>query len=282
MYVWFYCNFKWLADKYDILDNECKMRDFAQFCMLSDIRTVRASQNILRWIAWDPENILWPAKAWQSWRGWKSASTNVCWSLQYLLSPTHLFAIAFRELKFGPNLLMFFWYFFLTLLLHDHDFWVFLDGRKAWSSMIQTAKRCFWAYRPPEWFNIADFIVNLFLELHWMLWKLPSESDSYHSEADNVWRPSMTKSHKCWNLTEIQSLFKSCSKRVFVDQLSRVVSRSYPSGSAWSSQMSTAKKNLGLYIVDSVVRVISISRPMERCNRTLNSAARFVFTNCKR
>ena len=81
---------------------------------------------------------------------------------------------------------------------------------------------------------------------------------------------------------EIQSLFKSCSKCVFVDQLSRVVSRSYPSGSAWSSQMSTAKKNLDLYIVDSVVRVISISQPMERCNRTLNSAARLVATNCKK
>ena len=119
-----------------------------------------------------------------------------------MLPLTHLFAIAFCELKSGPNLLNFFF---------------------------------------------------------------------YHSKADNVWRPSMTKSHKCWNLTEIQSLFKSCSKRVFVDQLSRVASRSYPSGSAWSSQMSTAKKNLGLYIVDSVVRVISISRPMERCNRTLNS-----------
>ena len=111
---------------------------------------------------------------------------------------------------------------------------------------------------------------------------LHSESDSYHSEADNVWRPSMTKSHKCWNLTEIQSPFKSRSKRVFVDQLSRVASRSYPSGSAWSSQMSTAKKNLGLYIVDCVVRVISISRPMERCSRTLNSAARLVATNCKK
>ena len=54
-----------------------------------------------------------------------------------------------------------------------------------------------------------------------------------------------------------------------------------PLVSAWSSQMSTAKKNLCLYIVDCV-RVISISRPMERCSRTLNSAARLVTTNCKK
>ena len=71
------------------------------------------------------KHIIWPAKAWQSWRGLKVSfdpRRNVCWLLQYLLSPTHLFAIAFRELKYGPNLLMFSWYFFLTLLLHDHDF----------------------------------------------------------------------------------------------------------------------------------------------------------------
>ena len=54
-----------------------------------------------------------------------------------------------------------------------------------------------------------------------------------------------------------------------------------PLVSAWSSQMSTAKKNLCLYIVDCV-RVISISRPMERCSRTLNSAAWLVATNCKK
>ena len=92
----------------------------------------------------------------------------------------------------------------------------------------------------------------------------------------------MTKSHKCWNLTKIQSPFKSRSKHVFVGQFSRVASRSYSSGGAWSSQMSTAKKNLGLYIVDCVVRVISISRPMERCSRTLNSAVRLVANNCKK
>ena len=46
-------------------------------------------------------------------------------------------------------------------------------------------------------------------------------------------------------------------------------------------KMSTAKKNLCLYIVDCV-RVISISRPMERCSRTSNSAARLVATNCKK
>ena len=46
--------------------------------------------------------------------------------------------------------------------------------------------------------------------------------------------------------------------------------------------MSTAKKNLGFYIVDCVIRVISILRLMERCNRTLNLAARLVATNCKK
>ena len=279
MYVWFYCNFKWLADNttYWTMSAKCvTLHNSACYQISGLCEHLRIFWGELPEIQ---KTYYGPLKRDNLDVVWKSASTNVCWLLQYLLSPTHLFAIAFRELKFGPNLLMFFWYFFLTLLLHDHDFWVFLDGRKAWSSMIQTAKRCFWAYRLPEWFNIADFIVNLFLELHWMLWKLPSESDSYHSEADNVWRPSMTKSHKCWNLTEIQSPFKSRSKRVFVDQFSRVASRSYPSGGAWSSQMSTAKKNLGLYIV---VRVISISRPIERCSRTLNSAARLVATNCKR
>ena len=75
---------------------------------------------------------------------------------------------------------------------------------------------------------------------------------------------------------------QSHSKCIFVDQLSHIVSYSYPSGSAQSSQMSTTKKNLGLYIVDCVIQVISISQPMERCSQTLNSTVWLVATNCKK
>ena len=67
-----------------------------------------------------------------------------------------------RPKSLNVFLIFFFLHFYFMIMI----FWVFLDGWKAWSSMIHIAKRCFWAYRPLGWFNITDLIVNLFVELY--------------------------------------------------------------------------------------------------------------------
>ena len=146
MYVWFYCSFKRLANNttYWTMSAKCvtlhnsacyqifRLCEHLRILMYTNVyypRLYITFQIILRWIAWDPENIVsGPLKRDNLDVVWKSASTcdatfvNTYYHRPTFLQLTTFFAIAFRGLKSGPNLLMFSWYFFLTLLLHDHDF----------------------------------------------------------------------------------------------------------------------------------------------------------------
>ena len=153
---------------------------------------------------------------------WKSASTNVCWLLQYLLSPTHLFAIAFRELKFGPNLLMFFWYFFLTLLLHDHDFWVLtesleLDDTKVFlslqtSGMIQYRRfHCKFIFRAALDVMEATFRIRQLSQRSWQCLKTfnDEESQMLKSYRNSISVQITLKTRLCWSVQSRRVTFIS-------------------------------------------------------------------------